>query len=139
MTPSEALDRDGDALCSIPSFTQKQSGFPGDYFVASPAESRASKQRAIALQPKKYEKIMDYERDAVLFHISIIEAKRMAHFHSNLEALSRNAGDTLRMVDNRLESENERPSQGVSSSTADVAHGPFNYLDQLPKFEDLEP
>ena len=100
MTPSEALNSDSDALCSMPPFTVKQlpdspKGLLCGFIIATPAEARVFKQRGIARRPEKSEKRIDDERGAVLFRISRREAKFVAHFHWQQEEWSREIGATM--------------------------------------------
>ena len=114
----------GDALGSIPAVTSKQGpdAEVEEYTVATSAEARAFKQRAIALGPKGLERTLDDEPAAVLFRTSRREAKMVAHLYRELEDLSRRKGARIQLADNRSRPEDEGGSGGWVRSSS-IAKG----------------
>lgn len=126
MTPSEALTFDGDALCSVPPFTVKQaaSDESGDFILATPAEARAAKQRAIVQRPKRHERKLDNERAAVLFRTSMRESKLVAHLYWQGEGLARKLGVNLGYGANPSRPEDVKgPLVGSSSTNEGIQEG----------------
>ena len=78
-----------------------------EYTVATSAEARTFKQRAIALGPKGLERTLDDERAAVLFRTFRRWAKMVVHLYRELEDLSRRKGAKIQLADNRSRPEDK--------------------------------
>ena len=106
MTPSEAVNPDGDALCSLPPFTQIQApNRRRDIFIgATPAEARAFKEQAIALVEQRAEPLRanpneriltDDERYAVIYRVLWKDAEWITYVFQKQEELAKGENGTM--------------------------------------------
>ena len=90
----------------------------GPYRVATPAEARINKRRAINFNPKTFEHEFDDERPAVYSKCPVKEAKLMAEMEKGYKDVSRWWDKGIRFHDNRSKKTKDRESfPGVGSST----------------------
>lgn len=106
MTPSEAINPDGDALCSIPPFTQIQDpDRPRDVFIcATPSQARSFKEQAIAIVEQREERlkadpddriVTDDERYAVIYRVPWKDAEWITYYYQKQEELARTEKRTM--------------------------------------------
>lgn len=110
MTPSEAIESDSDCLTSTPPFTvMADSQYDGCHDLATPAESRRHKERAIKLffeRPiQELPKALDIERNAVLWKCPRKEAMFVSHLHRKAECLARRNGGVVSFSSDASEEE----------------------------------
>ncbi|KAL9034984.1 MAG: hypothetical protein Q9180_005106 [Flavoplaca navasiana] len=108
MTASEAIDSDSDCLYSMPPCTVKLGHYrDGRHLLATPAESRRQKERAIKLfieRPiQEYPKALDPARGAILERCPRKDVVKHSHMIRQLECLARREGKAVSFESNPSE------------------------------------
>ncbi|KAL8889667.1 MAG: hypothetical protein Q9215_003077 [Flavoplaca cf. flavocitrina] len=108
MTASEAIDSDSDCLYSMPPCTVKRGHYrDGRHLLATPAESRRQKERAIKLFIERpipeFQKALDPARGAVLGRCPRKDAIKHSHRIRQLEGLARREGASVSFESNPSE------------------------------------
>ena len=120
MTPSEVEDNSGWALSTMPECTL----MPWDaeshnlYRVATNAEARWNKRRAILRSPNLFETIMDDDMRAAIFKCPIRESKMASKLHEQSANAARLHGVGISLIDNRSKKPNANGIPDVGSSSS---------------------